>query len=402
MRSPFPRLKCLAAALLVLVPSAALAARGSLPELTFSQIIAKRDTVLIARRRSEPVARESDRTGWGHAQFQMVELLKGDSTGLRTGFSAPCRLEDAATGLFLLAGVRREADDSLRWRLSQPVTEACRAHLMALRALEESGAERLAYFRPFLEHPDPAVATNAHLEFVIATDESFSAACAQMDRVRILRWLKEKPDVPDDRRRLYLAMLARCAIPADADWLRDQVIAESEQPLLDAWIGCYLAATGEDGLPLIQQLYLANPDADFGNVYSAIIALRFVRDQLDQSISRERIIESLRMVLDKPLVADLVVQDLALMRDWDSLDRIVELFKGSDQQFVRLVAINFVRACPDTVAKERLDEFTDIDAKAVNKAHTFFPQGFPNCSAVKNADSPPLSRQLGVSLLNTS
>ena len=381
MVSHFRLLNCVAAALLLFTQSAANAADGSLLERTFSQILSANDTVLIARRLSDPVPRGSDRDGWGQAEFQVVDLLKDDSTLLRDKFAAPCRIADATSELFLLAASQRNSSDTLRWRLSQPMTGACRQHVVALRDLEATGAERLAYFWPFLQHPDKDVSANAHLEFVLASDESFSAASAQMDRVAIVRWLKQIPDLPDGRTRLYLAMLARCGTAADGDWLRDKVVAEQGKPLLDAWMGCYLALKGPDGLRLINELYLANPQAEFRDTYSAIIALRFVRDQIDESIASEQIIRSLRLVLDIPLLADLVVPDLAYMRDWESMDRIVELFEVTDQQFIRVAVVNYVRACPNADASERLVALREIDEKAVKKAHTFFPDGFSDAPA---------------------
>ena len=133
---------------------------------------------------------------------------------------------------------------------------------------------------------------------------------------------------------------------------------------------------GEDGLPLINRLFLTGKNTSFTDTYRAILALRFIHDQSAASIPEDQILESFRMVLDNKLMADIAVNELAHRKDWASTDRVVEVFKAAtqDQQYIRISVVNFLRACPEAAAKMRLQELNELDPTAVKLAHTFATQ----------------------------
>ena len=110
------------------------------------------------------------------------------------------------------------------------------------------------------------------------------------------------------------------------------------------------------------------------HTYAAIMAIRF-QGQEEDTIPRDRLVAALRIVLDRPELADLVIPDLARWKDWASMDRLVQMFKdaGEKSSWVRVPIVNFLRACPLPQAKEQLGELAEIDPDAVRRATTFFP-----------------------------
>ncbi|MGD9644349.1 MAG: hypothetical protein AB7U73_01470, partial [Pirellulales bacterium] len=147
---------------------------------------------------------------------------------------------------------------------------------------------------------------------------------------------------------------------------------------LDAVIGSYLMLKGEAGLPLVEDRFLTKKDADYTDTYAAITAIRII-GQEDIGIPRQRLIEALRHMLDRPQYADLVIADLARWEDWDSMDRLVQLFKDAtdDTNWVRVPVIHFLKACPLPEAKAQIDELAKIDPDAVKRANSFFPLAAP-------------------------
>ncbi len=145
---------------------------------------------------------------------------------------------------------------------------------------------------------------------------------------------------------------------------------------LDAMIGCYLTLTGPKGMPIVEELFLKNHQAEYADTYAAIMALRFHGTET-KIIPRERILEGLRYMLDRPQLADLVIPDLARWQDWSQLARLVQLFKDADEKssWVRVPVVNYLRACPKPEAKEYIKELEKIDPDAVKRANTFFPFG---------------------------
>ena len=125
---------------------------------------------------------------------------------------------------------------------------------------------------------------------------------------------------------------------------------------LDALIACYLTLKGETGLPLVEELFLANKKADYADTYAAIMALRFHGTE-GGVIDPKRLVKSLHHMLERPELADLVIPDLANWEDWAAMDRLVDLFKTADEKnsWVRVPVINYLRACPLPKAKELLE-----------------------------------------------
>jgi hypothetical protein len=161
---------------------------------------------------------------------------------------------------------------------------------------------------------------------------------------------------------------------------------------LDAMIACYLTLKGPEGMPLVEDLFLKNLQAEYADTYSAIMALRFHGTE-SNVIPKERILEGLRHMLDRPQLADLVIPDLARWEDWSVMDRMVQLFKEADEKssWVRVPVVNYLRACPLPKAKEYIKELEKVDPAAVKRANTFFPftpAAAPAASESSSNDSP--------------
>ena len=141
-------------------------------------------------------------------------------------------------------------------------------------------------------------------------------------------------------------------------------------------LGCYLMLAGTEGMALVEELFLKNPQAEYADTYAAIMALRFLGTETE-AVPRERILEGLHCLLDRPELADLVIPDMARWEDWSQVERLVKLFKEADSKssWVRVPIINFLRACPNPEAKSHLEELARIDPDAVKRAETFFPFG---------------------------
>jgi hypothetical protein len=166
-----------------------------------------------------------------------------------------------------------------------------------------------------------------------------------------------------------------------------------EKAGLDSMIACYLSLTGAEGLPLVEELFLKNKKSDYSETYAAIMALRFHGDQ-SGIIDRSRVLESLRYMLDRPDLADLVIPDLARWEDWSQVERLVKLFRDADEKtsWVRVPVINYLRACPLAEAKEAIVELEKIDPQAVKRANTFYPLKPPAAAASPEAKTSGRTR----------
>ena len=212
-------------------------------------------------------------------------------------------------------------------------------------------------------------------EFANASYADLIAMKDKMHHDKLIAWI-QNPDVPATRRRLYFTMLGVCGTEKDAPLLKQMMESSDRKDKagLDAMIACYLLLTKEPGLELVDELFLKNSKSEYADTYAAIMAIRFHGTETDV-IEQTRLVESLRYMLDRPELADLVIPDLARWKDWDAMPRLVELFKNADEKssWVRVPVINFLRACPLPEAKQQIEELSEIDPDAVKRAQTFFP-----------------------------
>jgi hypothetical protein len=370
---------------------------------TFSQEMESMDVVVIAKLTKLPPpvdpSAPSDSADVAKAQFTIVEVLKGEKlTSAKQPVETLYFGEGSQGKEFMIMAVRETPESTrLQWTTPLLLSQRAQQYIHKLPSLPKDGLERLSFFQDYLEDKDETLARDAYDEFANASYDNVRHLKDKMDHDKILSWIKNE-DIPASRRRLYLTMLGVCGGKDDVPMLEEMLRASDRKAKagLDAMIGCYLTLTGEDGVPLIEELYLANPKAEYADTYSAIMAMRFHGTE-GNVIPKERVIKAVRHMLARPQLADLVIPDLARWQDWDSMDELVKLFKTADEKssWVRVPVINYLRACPLPKAKEYLTELEAIDPAAVKRANTFFPgpsgPATPTDNKASDAGSPAAS-----------
>jgi len=305
--------------------------------------------------------------------FKVTEILKGDKWATVGKDIETHYFGERKDGIFLIFGA--DAPDIL-WTSPLRMSEKSVAYLRKVMELPESGPKRLKFFQGYLEDEDEMLSADAYDEFARASYEAVVELKPYMKRDEIIGWIKDTENVPAARRRLYLTMLGVCGEKEDARLLEEFMRSDSTEDKigLDAMVACYLTLVGEEGMPAIKELFLSDDDAEYSHTYSAIMALRFHAAETEV-LSRESVLDGLRCILDRTDLADLVIPDLARMEDWDSMPRLLELFRDAvpGQSWARVPIINFVRACPLAEADDALETLREIDPAAVKRASTFFP-----------------------------
>ena len=308
--------------------------------------------------------------------FRIKKIYKGDQRVNPGDEIVAIYTGDAPIGAeCLLRGIGQE---ELQWVPPLPLSQRAQTYVEQVLKLPESGSERLIFFEDYLEDKDPVLQGDAFDEFARADYQALKDIRDKIDHVRLLKWI-QNPDVTPSNRRLYFTMLSVCGKPQDLDLLQEMIVSGDESQLkgLDSLISCYLTLAGAKGIDLIEDEFLRGGvfwDPEYVHTYAAIMAIRF-QGQEGDTIPRDRLIDALRIVLDRPELADLVIPDLARWKDWASMDHLVQMFKnaGEKSSWVRVPIVNFLRACPLPEAKEQLGELAKIDPDAVRRATTFFP-----------------------------
>lgn len=359
---------------------------------TLSEEMEAMDAVILARMvepPSKPEEKEGEKAEFSipRATFQVVEVLKGggrikkDQKIVAVFYSEP---KDGAK--YLMMGVdptasptdtapKTASEEPLTWSTPISIVPEVEDYLHQLPKLPKEGLERISFFNKFLECPTDLLARDAFDEFARTPYQTVQKLKPEMNKAQLWTWIRN-PELPTFRRRLYLTMLGVCGDDSDVPELEKMLTAtnRADRTALDALVASYLTLKGESGVELVEQLFLKNPKAEYSDLYSTIMSLRVLADEI-KSIPRPRIIAAFRSVLERPDLADLVIPDLARYEDWDSIDRLVDLYRTADPKtsFVRVPVVNFVRACPLPKAEAALEELKKIDPESVRRANSLFP-----------------------------
>ncbi len=307
------------------------------------------------------------------AEFTIVSVIRGESL-IKVGQNVRVNYFGKAPDgtQFLLMGVD---PPDLLWSSPLPVAPVAIEYINKIPHLPEDPIKRLEHYLGFLEHPESMLARDAYDEFASAPYPEIQQLKDKLDRPKLLKWI-EDTSLPPDRKRLYLVMLGICGKKDDAQMLEKMLRSDdpNKRAGLDAMIACYVTLLGDDGLKLIDELFLANKQSQYADTYAAIMALRFHGTE-GGIVAKDRVLKSMQLILQRPELADLVIPDLARWEDWSQIDRLVELFKNADEKssWVRVPVINYLRACPLPEASAKIEELKELDPAAFKRATSFFP-----------------------------
>jgi hypothetical protein len=354
---------------------------------TFSEEMGTMDAVVVAELVELPPPAKPEDNGkeLPKAKFKVTKVVKGESLIKPNDMIETIYFGDARKGRpFLIMGVDPQ---KIMWSTPLLLTDRARDYVPQLVSLPKEGPERLEFFQEYLEDDDEMLARDAYDEFAKAPYSAVTALKPKMHHDALVVWINNS-DVPASRRRLYLTMLGVCGTEKDVPMLEKMLVSTNRKDKagLDALIACYLTLKGPTGLELVEDVYLKNAASEYADTYAAIMAIRFHGSE-STIIPKERLVQALRHMLDRPQLADLVIPDLARWEDWGAMDKMVHLFKTADEKstWVRVPVINYLRACPKPEAKKYIEELEKLDPAAVKRANTFFPfGGSPAASPTKS------------------
>ncbi len=371
--------------------------------MTFCEEIGQADAAVIARLiklppQSTDPAQNATAT-LQPAQFEFVELLKGtELVGTKKHFETLYFGSEQVGKEFLVTAI--EEQSKLVWATPIPITPPVKPYLQRALALPKEGADRLAFFQDYFESSNEMLARDAYDEFAKAPYQDVINLKDRMKHDQLVEWIKD-PKVTPSHRKLYLTMLGVCGTDQDIPMMEAMIKDDSPagKPGMDALVAAYLKLKGPDGVALIEDLFFKNKDAEYVETYAVIMALRFM-GQEEKIVPRQRLIEALRWMLERPDLADQVIPDLARWEDWGSMDKLVQLFKdsvandsdanpGNDSSWIRVPVINYLRACPMPQARQHLDELAKIDPESVKRANSFFPFGAGAPAATSGGKKDP-------------
>lgn len=371
----------------------------SAPSLTLTEQLTQADAaVLVKWVDGKPPTEKSA----GSTTYSIVELSRGPKETLKKDdkLTVPRYRAGKKGDLFLLFGTK---DKEIDWSSPLEVTEVTYQYIVQAPSPESPTPKRLEYFLKFLEFSDQLVSNDAYGEFANAPYEDIVKIRDKMDRAKIAKWVVSKETSPT-RLGLYGLLLGLCGNDDDAKTMEKRIEEQTQDFRLgiDGLISGYLLLTGEKGMETIDKSKLRDKKAPFSETYAAMQALRFMWTYGNGRVSKDRLRQSMRELLDRPELADLVVADLARWEDWSVQDRLMKLYGAEDYAIpsIKRAIVRYLltaakvqppkadenkkddstatKSKPDELpasalqARANLEKLKELDPKTVKEAERFF------------------------------
>lgn len=361
------------------------------PSLTMAEQLSQADAVVLVQwvKGTKPTEDTA-----GDTTYEIKQISKNVNNTLKIGDNVVLnRFRSSQLGdLFLLLGNKGPVMD---WASPIEVSEASFNYIAQCPSPEVPTTKRLEYFVKFLEYPDQLIANDAYGEFANAPYKDITALSDKLPTEKIRVWVLSK-DTPQTRLGLYGLLIGLCGNASDAEAIKAKILEPSEDFRLgiDGIISGYLLLTGAKGLDVIEEHKLKNRKVPFSETYSAMQALRFMWRYGEGRIEKGRLQESMRVLLDRPELTDLVIADLARWEDWGVQDKLMAMYGEGEfnvpsvkRAIVRYMLVSS-KAMPDdavagnateipkhvTKGRQHLDTLREKDPKTVASAERFFLQ----------------------------
>jgi hypothetical protein len=327
------------------------------PALLMAEQIQQCDHLVLGRWVSGEKPTE---TRAGTSSFEIVKVARSAADRFKPGqkIELPQYIAGSEKSQYALMGPDARLED---WHVPAEVTEDAWKYLSELPPpVTDPSAQtaRLAFAIPYLEHPDMMVSNDAYAEFAAAPYEVIVPLKDQLPREKLGQWLMD-PKTSVTRIGLYGLLLGLSGNEEDAALMEKKILI----PELDFRLGIegvmagYLLIRGEDGLKVLEDSRMTATTCinaageeirlPFSETYAAMQALRFMWTYEPDRIPKDRLKQSMRLLLERPELSDLVIADLARWKDWEIQDRLMAMY--DDEKFaipaVKRAIVRFLYYC---------------------------------------------------------
>ncbi len=315
----------------------------------------------------------------GTAKFRIVDIAKAKGDAFKKGddIELPQYIAGNADAVYILMGPDMKFID---WHVPSEATHGSWAYVSNIPMPvtdQKEQVNRLAYFLDYLQHDELSVSNDAYAEFAAAPYEVIVPLKDRMPRKKLREWVTD-PDTPVTRIGLYGLLLGLCGTEEDAAAMKQKILTPDTDFRLgiEGVMSGYLITAGEEGLKTLEDSKMkaktyVNKDGEevklpFSETYAVMQTLRFMWTYEPDRIPKERLKESMRILLDRPELADLVIADLARWKDWGVQDELMEMY--DDEEFdipsIKRAIVRYLFYC----SKDRNEDVEDPPEYAITAA----------------------------------
>lgn len=186
----------------------------------------------------------------------------------------------------------------------------------AIKVRDKDPVTRLRYFFDYLEDKDLLISSDAYSEFGYTDYKDVRELAPKLPPEVLLKWLKD-PDTRGTRVGLYGLLLGHCGKPEDAKALR-QLLDDPERAFssgLDGLVAGYIMLEPKAGWEYLMKL-IKDPNQEFPVRYSALKTVRYFWEYRPDIISKDQVLDAMKVLCDNPDIADMPIEDLRKWKVW--------------------------------------------------------------------------------------
>ncbi len=370
-------------------PAQAACPCGRRDELTVAERWNDSDVAVIAEQLTPAVDDKKPR----RVTYRVKKIIKRYHDALKTGqeFSALSLHDHQSGDQILVMGKQITPDGEIEWQAPLKVNQDGLKYVLNTPAPDVPAQKRLEYYFNFLFSADELIANDAIAEVGGSAYKDIAPLARKLPREKVRAWLTAD-DAPPSNLALYGLLLGLCGNQDDAKFLEAKVLEKPDDFRMgaDGLMSGYLLLTGEKGLTVLENAKLRDKDVLFSETYAAMQALRFMWHSGEGKIAPERLRQSMRILLERPELADLVIADLARWKDWSIQEQLMKMYGEGEFNIpsIRRAIVRYMLVSTKDLPKEagadakvpehvarglrNLEELRQKDAKTVSEAERFF------------------------------
>jgi hypothetical protein len=210
----------------------------------------------------------------------------------------------------------------------------------------------LCYFFRYLDHPDPAIADDAFLEFAKAGDSEIGRLAGKLDARKLRAWVHDSR-TPATRLNLFGFLLGACGETSDAGAMRSLIVnpSDNSRDALSGLLSGYICLCPREGWELAWTL-LSDPHQPFAKRSAVLGTLRFFHGWQPVE-SRSAVLRGLSELVAQADIADLAIEDLRRWQLWELTDEVLAQFgkQSHAAPIMRRAIVRYALCCPKSGAK---------------------------------------------------
>ncbi len=296
----------------------------------------------------------------GSSKFEILDVSFSKEDRFQKGqiVEMPQYIAGSETSTYTLMGPDDRLED---WHVPAEVTDTSWNYLSTMPSAvkgAEAQSERLLFFLDYFEDPDLMVSNDAFAEFAAAPYEIIVPLKDRLPREKIIGWLQD-PKTPVTRTGFYGMLAGICGHSEDAAILEKKIVTlDADFRLgIEGVMAGYMMINGEEGLRKLEEVKILSKTAidkdgkeiklPFSETYAVMQALRFMWTYEPDRLPKDRLKQSMHLLLERKEMADLVITDLARWKDWSIQDRLMTMY--SDEEFdipaIRRAIVRYLYYC---------------------------------------------------------